>query len=295
MHRGSGALLAAAAAFIEHGLAASEPTMAIFPTVTLERLRSRLGSSAGRVRLEDMTVAGRNPARLLPLILEFAETARGSSRIIGQPLWDGRSDPEVAEVMCHEALVNLALAGRDAQVLCAYDLDAADRRVLADVRRTHPQLVSLDGRRSASVDYIAPSRGDGERHPRLEASRPPVEEIPVTRELRGLRQRVASSALTGQLPESRRQDFVLAVNEAAINALEYGQAPRVARLWRRGSSVIAEVVARGRVDDPLVGRRNPVAHASRGRGLWIINQLCDLVQLRHEGPTTRLRLHVDLT
>ncbi|HEY2653598.1 MAG TPA: sensor histidine kinase [Solirubrobacteraceae bacterium] len=295
IHRGPEALLAAAVAFIDDGLAADEPTMAIFPTAMLERLRSRLGSSAGRVRLEDMTVVGRNPARLLPLILEFAEAAGGSSRIIGQPLWGGRSDPEVAEVMCHEALVNLALAERDARVVCAYDLAAADERVAADVRRTHPQLVSPHGKRSASADYAGPSGADPDPARGLEEPRPPVEEIPVTPELRSLRQRVASSALTAPLSGPRRDDFVLAVNEAAINALEHGQAPRAARLWRKGGSVIAEVVARGRVDDPLVGRRTPEAHASRGRGLWIVNQLCDLVQLRHEGPTTKLRLHVDVT
>ena len=180
-------------------------------------------------------------------------------------------------------------------MLCVYDVAAADRGVVAEARRTHPQLVSLVGRRSDNPDYVAPFGGDGDLRRGLEEPRPPVEEIPVTRELGSLRKRVASSAVTARLSGSRREDLVLAVNEAAINALEYGQAPRIARLWRRGTSVVAEVVARGRVEDPLAGRRNPEPHASRGRGLWIANQVCDLVQLRHEGPTVRLRLHIHAT
>ena len=292
LHRGLEELLAITTAFIEEGLAAGESTMAILPTAVLDRLRPELGSSARRVRLEDMAVVGRNPARILPLLHEFADSSGGRSRVIEQPLWPGRSDAEVAEVVCHEVLVNVALAGSDVQLLCAYDLETADRRLLADARRAHPRLVSLDGRIADNPDYTGPSGADGHVRRALEEPGPPVEEIPVTRELQSLRQSVASSAVTAPLSGSRREDLVLAVNEAAINALEHGHAPRVARLWRKGSSVIAEIVARGRVDDPLVGRRRPEPHAPRGRGLWIANQLCDLVQLRHEGASTRLRLHI---
>lgn len=118
-----------------------------------------------------------------------------------------------------------------------------------------------------------------------------MEQIPVTRELWRLRRRVADSKLLAPLSQSRREDFVVAVNEGAINALEHGDEPRTMHLWRKGGTVIADVVARGRVDDPLAGRR-PEPEAIRGRGLWIASQLCDLVQLRQEGPTTRLRLQM---
>lgn len=291
LHRGPDELLTNAAAFIEDGLAVGEPTMAIFPSATLERLRSRLRSNAGRVRLEDMTLVGRNPARILPLLYEFAAGNAGPSRIVEQPLWGDRTEAEVAEVMCHESLVNLALEGCDFQLLCAYDVEAVDRRVLRDACRAHPQLHSLDGRRSDNPGFVTSPLAVG-RALSLEEPSPPVEEITVTRELGSLRRRVASSAVTAPLSAPRREDLVLAVNEAAINALEYGTEPRTARLWRKGGSIVAEVIARGRLDDPLAGRRRPEPQASRGRGLWIANQLCDLVQLRHEGPMTRLRLHI---
>lgn len=225
MHRGPEEFLTAAVAFIEDGVAAGEPTIAILPNPLLKRLRARLGSNARRARLEDMAAVGRNPARILPLLYEFVQSNGGRPQIIEQPLWRGRSEAEVAEVLCHEALVNRAFADTDVQLLCAYDVETTDRPVLADARRTHPQLVSLDGARSASPDYVAPFGLHGDLGAALEEPRPPVEEIPVTRELRSLRQRVASSAVTASLPGSRREDLVLAVNEAAINALEYGHAP----------------------------------------------------------------------
>jgi anti-sigma regulatory factor (Ser/Thr protein kinase) len=125
----------------------------------------------------------------------------------------------------------------------------------------------------------------------LKRSNAPVEQIPVTHELWRLRRRLSASAVLAPLPQSRRQDFVVAVNEGAINALEYGEEPRTARLWRQGGSVIADVVARGRVADPP-SRRRPDPGALRGRGLWIAGQLCDRVQLRQEGATTRLRLQM---
>ena len=85
---------------------------------------------------------------------------------------------------------------------------------------------------------------------------------------------------------------VLAVNEAAANALEYAEAPRSLRLWRQDCRVVAEVVARGRIDDPLAGMRRPDPRNVRGRGLWIVNQLCDLVQVRDDGVATAVRMHM---
>ena len=36
----------------------------------------------------------------------------------------------------------------------------------------------------------------------------------------------------------------------------------------------------GRLEDPLVGRARPTPTQDHGRGLWLVHQLCDLVQLR---------------
>lgn len=292
-HRGRDELLAEASSFIRDGLAADEPTVALLSGETLEPLRTELGTVGERVRLEDVAVLGRNPARILPVLQELVDRHREPVRIIGQTIWPGHSDAAITEAIRHERLVNSVLATTDALIVCAYDMQLLSDATVEAVRRAHPQIASTGRGLRDTPDYIVEDAA-GHLRNGLERAEPPVEEIAVTPDLSDLRDRVASSRLTASLSDRQREDFVLAVNEVAANALEYGQAPRVARLWRAGASVVAEVVARGRIDDPLIGRRPPDPHAVRGRGLWIVNQLCDLVQLRQDGPRTRLRLHMYL-
>ena len=42
--------------------------------------------------------------------------------------------------------------------------------------------------------------------------------------------------------------------------------------------------------DPLAGRRQPVADTG-GYGLWIVNQLADLVQIRNDALGSTVRAH----
>jgi hypothetical protein len=55
---------------------------------------------------------------------------------------------------------------------------------------------------------------------------------------------------------------------------------------------VTEVSFETSLDDPLAGRRRPDADAVDGRGLWLINQVCDLVELRSGPSGTTLRMHV---
>lgn len=62
-------------------------------------------------------------------------------------------------------------------------------------------------------------------------------------------------------------------------------------MYRAAGSVIIEVRDGGRLADPLAGRFRPPLEASRGRGLWLIHHVCDLVELGEGG----IRLHMSLT
>ena len=56
--------------------------------------------------------------------------------------------------------------------------------------------------------------------------------------------------------------------------------------------LICEVRDSGRLDDPLAGRRRPEIPELGGHGLWIANQICDLVQLRSlRGGQRRAHAH----
>ena len=54
----------------------------------------------------------------------------------------------------------------------------------------------------------------------------------------------------------------------------------------------AEVRDHGRIVDPLVGRQRPAPYELGGRGVWLANQLCDLVQVRSSAAGTVVRLRI---
>jgi hypothetical protein len=62
-------------------------------------------------------------------------------------------------------------------------------------------------------------------------------------------------------------------------------------VWAGPEAVICEVTDSGRIEDAMAGRVAPDPLAGYGRGLWIANSLCDLVQLRSQPGGTVVRLH----
>ena len=87
---------------------------------------------------------------------------------------------------------------------------------------------------------------------------------------------------------------MLCVNEIAGNSLLHGGGSGVLRMWAEPSTLICEIADSGNIADPLVGRQSPSLERVGGRGLWLANQLCDLVQIRSGGSGTVIRLHVRL-
>lgn len=96
------------------------------------------------------------------------------------------------------------------------------------------------------------------------------------------------------LPPARVLDLVLAVGELAANTLRHTDAGGVLAIWAAGSELLCQVQDTGHITDPLAGRRRPAANASNGHGLWVVNQLCDLVELRSSPGRTVIRLHMRL-
>ena len=64
--------------------------------------------------------------------------------------------------------------------------------------------------------------------------------------------------------------------------------------WEEDGTFLFEVRDGGRIDDPLAGRERPSDVRGGGRGLWLVNHLCDLVQVRSSQAGNVVRLHMSL-
>jgi anti-sigma regulatory factor (Ser/Thr protein kinase) len=55
--------------------------------------------------------------------------------------------------------------------------------------------------------------------------------------------------------------------------------------------LVCEIQDSGQIDDPLIGRSPPAPNQHTGRGLWLVHQLCDLVQIHSSTAGTAVRVH----
>ena len=105
---------------------------------------------------------------------------------------------------------------------------------------------------------------------------------------------VAASAASAGLDALRADDLVVAAHEIATNSVRHGGGRGELRLWRDDRSVICDFTDGGLIHDPMVGRERPLTGSAGGRGVWLANQMCDLVQIRNMPTGTVVRLHKKL-
>jgi anti-sigma regulatory factor (Ser/Thr protein kinase) len=297
LYAGEVDFLAGALPFLREGIAAGEPVLVVVSAARIGLLRSALGADADRVAFADMAEVGANPARIIPAWRDFvaAFDGGGYARGIGEPIWAERTPAELVECQRHETLLNLAFAGVPAWwLLCPYDTSALGGPVLEEARRSHPFL-SEGGVAIRSADYRGLDQAAAPFAVPLPdpPGRPPeVGFGPGS--LARLRALVARHGAAAGLDPARTADLVLAVDEVATNSLRHGGGRGTLRIWRDGESVVCEVRDAGRIEDPMVGRERPALDRDGGRGLWMVNQLCDLVQLRTFPTGAVVRLHLYL-
>jgi anti-sigma regulatory factor (Ser/Thr protein kinase) len=176
-------------------------------------------------------------------------------------------------------------------VMSPFDAEHLDQATLDGAEMTHPTIVE-SGQRRASTSYRDPlTMSFGQPWP-LRSPIGPVAEYSLDGSLLDLRHAVADDPALGALSEDRRSDLVFALSEAASNAVKHGDGACMTRIWHDADEVITEVSTHTAVTDATVGCRRPAPDALEGRGMWLINQLCDLVELRSDGFGTTLRMHV---
>jgi anti-sigma regulatory factor (Ser/Thr protein kinase) len=283
---------------VRKGLEAGEPTLIAVGHAKSDLLRGELGDAATEVGFLDMEEAGRNPARIIGSWRDFLERAPSDGRPllgIGEPVWPGRSKAELDECRRHEQLLEVAFAGgRGWSLLCPYDSAALSDEILESARDSHRAIVS-EGRRAESATWEvsraaflpfdgtlpeAPANSKALHFGRLGLAR--------AREL------IAREADGAELSRARGTDLVVAVNELAANSVLHGGGSGKLRVWREPDALVVEVRDSGQIEEPLAGRLRPGLAQKGGRGLWMVNQLCDLVQIRSGPDGTGVRLRMSL-
>jgi anti-sigma regulatory factor (Ser/Thr protein kinase) len=114
-------------------------------------------------------------------------------------------------------------------------------------------------------------------------------------ELSQVRALVLKHARTAGLTETRANDLVLAVSEVAANTLRHTPSHGILTIWHDPDEIVCEVHDGGTIADPLAGRRRPAPDALCGHGLWLVHQVCDLVELRSDESGTTIRMHMAIT
>ncbi len=282
--------------FVKRALAGQEPVLVAVGAERIAGLKEALGDEAERVRFADMRALGGNPARIIPVWREFLErhcADGGPAFGIGEPIWPGRSPAELVECQYHEALLNLAFdPGQAWRLLCPYDLDGLDDEVIEAARLSHPLIAGAAGSEPSAVYRCAHEPPIPLEDP-LPAPCPPVEERTFAIDgLHALRRFVSAWASEELLDDERRERLILAVNELASNSIRHGGGRGRLLVWRESDTLLCEVRDVGHIADPLAGRRRPAVEEHGGRGLWLVNQLCDLVQVRTSPGGSVVRAHM---
>ncbi len=279
--------------FVEEGLDVGEPVMvAVIPEHT-GWLRDALGTRADDVSFVDMVQLGRNPARIIPAWQEFLDRNDGSRRPvrgIGEPIWPGRRPEELQECQLHEALLNVAIDPvTPFWLICPYDAEQLGPEVVAEAHHSHPVIVEADSFHG-SPRYGGRAHVDTMFSAELaEIDHPPLVAPFTAHDVRRLFTYVKLESHVSGLSDSAAADLAAATERLALSSLARGATHGEIRVWTLRHAVICEVADGTVVDDLLAGRRVP--YGSEHDGLWVANQLCDLVQLRSTETGTTVRLH----
>lgn len=296
LYDGEADFLAGTVPFLEEGLDAGEPALVSVPGERLGAIVEALGPAArSMVRFVPMEDLGRNPAWIIPAWRDFVGphlADERSMRGIGEPIWASRSDDELVECNRYESLLNLAMADACGfSLLCPYDISGLDDDVMAAAAQNHPEV-----HQGASS---SPSQHFVDEIP-VQLSDPLAPPPPTAQSVRfggndawSVRRRLADVAAAAGLDGERLEDLAVAISEALTNSVEHGGGTGEILWWSEPDRFVCEIRDQGTIDDPLVGRVRPSPIRAGGRGMWLIHQLCDLVQIRvlpDEQKVIRLQL-----
>ncbi|MGW2624711.1 ATP-binding protein [Micromonospora taraxaci] len=114
----------------------------------------------------------------------------------------------------------------------------------------------------------------------------------VATDVRALRAFVSATALARGLPPHRVEVLTLAVSELASNTLQHTTGGGRVLLWAEAGHLFCDVVDQG--PTRAFGRSMPATDAVRGRGLAIVEEICDEVAVFTNAGETVVRIRLTL-
>jgi hypothetical protein len=152
--------LRTAGPFLAEGVERSEAVLAVTTSANIDLLRAHLGAHARRVEFAESAPFLTAPDAVLDAFKAFSSATltagAGWVRILGEPLWVGRSASEVRLWTRFESLFNLVFASWPMTVLCPYNTRSVAPKITRQALLTHPYTMGPAGI-ADSPDYVEPS------------------------------------------------------------------------------------------------------------------------------------------
>ncbi|MFD0903921.1 anti-sigma factor RsbA family regulatory protein [Actinomadura sediminis] len=276
--------------FIVEGLERDEPVLVATTTANIELVRAVLGRHAHRVDFGETGGFGRRPQQRISAFTAYRHRHPRDERvrILAEPVWAGCSPRRVEAWECMEAALNTVLGGTGIHMVCPYDSRNVPPGIVANVRRTHPEMIrGTDVRPStAYVQPLAFVRGRAAPLPS-----PPRDAVTLAfgGDLGRMRHAIVlETAALGLLGE-HMVIFSAAVGEIVGGAAGGHGRPTVA-LWAQPGEVVCDVRLPMALD-PFIGLHPPTLRPTPGDGFWLARQICDHLDVRPGPDGTTVRLH----
>jgi anti-sigma regulatory factor (Ser/Thr protein kinase) len=287
-YQGQQAFLSCCSALADRVANHDEQLMFVVSAAKVDALRGSLGSQCGDITYVESDEHVRNPARLLTLFDNF-HSGSGDRRCVSihEPALAGTS-ATLAETRFGENVLNSpALQSWNLAVLCMYDTSGLDEAAHTEMHRSHPSVRGEEGNPAYEPDLAETLFAEALPEPPSYARGHEVR----NRHMVPAREFVRNHA--GELAADRREDLVLAADEIITNSVRHGGGQCRVAMWDENGTVVCDVQDTGHIKDPMVGRLAPRPESTAGRGLWLANHLCDLVQIRSSQTGSTVRLWID--
>ncbi|MCW2912249.1 MAG: putative anti-sigma regulatory factor, serine/threonine protein kinase [Actinomycetia bacterium] len=282
--------LTTTAPFLREGLATDDVILAVAPPAKIDALRDTLGQDASSMRFIDATEFYRHPVRAIAAYSDLMRShAPRRVRGIGELDWRGLTPLETAEWTRYESIVNAAFATSGVQAICSYDKRSAGPEALSAAVRTHSEVLGDHG---SATGYTNPEvfNADLDRSP-LPPPPPQAEFRLIEGEhLQDLRSFVAERADRHGMAREALGNLLMAVTEAATNAIKHGTPPASVRLWTAAGYLVCEITDHGHWEPGALLGLIPPATTPPRFGIWGMRMLTDIVQIRTGRPRTVIRL-----